>query len=222
MKTLLVEDNDNMAKVLLSALQKRDMDVDRAADGEQALELVSNPKKYDVILLDVMLPKKNGFQVCKQLRTQGVQCPILMISGKSEIENRIQGLESGADDYILKPFNFQELMARIQAVKRRVNPDHSEAFVLHDLVIDFETHSVFRGEDRLFLSEKQYLILQLLAEHVGKVVSREDILKTVWGKEGKRTLNLVDVHVCNLRNKINQRHSKELICTIRGNGYLLE
>ncbi len=222
MKTLLVEDNDSMAKVLLSALKKKHMNVDRAADGHEALEMVTSPKKYDIILLDVMIPKKNGFQVCEQLRGQGVQCPILMISGKSEVENRIKGLESGADDYILKPFNFQELMARITAVNRRISPDKSNAFVLHDLVIDFETHSVFRGDHRIFLSQKQYRILQLLAEHVGNVVSRKHILNTVWGEGEERTLNLVDVHMCNLRNKINQGFKKELISTIRGDGYVLE
>ena len=210
-----------MAAVLQRALTSKAFAVDVASDGEQAL-LLGLQGDYDVILMDVVMPKMQGAEVCQALRKKGIKTPIIMLSGRGAVPDKIKGLDSGADDYLAKPFSFSELMARIRAHSRRTQTFTQTALTLGDLVVDRNTRKVTRGKKPIALSPKEYRVLEFLMKHQGKVMSRFEILENVWGSSEANLSNVVDVHVSHLRKKLDGGFKRPMLKTIRGGGYVLE
>jgi len=221
MRILLAEDDKRMAGIVKRALSSQSLAVDVAADGEKALHLASY-NDYDVILLDVILPKIGGIQVCHELREKGVKTPIIMLSAKGAVVDKIHGLDSGADDYLPKPFSLSELMARIRAVSRRKEVFRKPELKYGDVEIDTNTRIVTRKGTPIDVTPKEYRLLEFLIKHPEKVLSRFDLLENVWGAGDGYFSNVVDVHMSHLRRKLNRGFEKKLIRTVRGGGYILE
>lgn len=220
MKILLAEDETPMANVLKRALRQKAIAVDHVSNGEDAMNKAL-VEEYDVILLDEMMPKMKGHEVCEQIRKRGVTTPIIMLSGLGAVPDRITGLDSGADDYMPKPFSFSELMARMRAHMRR-KPEFQESVLkVRGLTLDRNSKIVMRSGKKLDLSPKEYRILEFLMRHPGKVLSRFAILENVWGSEDGTPSNVVDVHVSHLRRKLHKGYKTPLLRTVRGQGYLL-
>jgi len=231
MKVLIVEDETKVAEVLNRGLIEEGYETDLAYDGQIGLRLARSGK-YDLILLDVNLPMLNGLELCKQLRETDEVTPVLMLTALGMSDDIVSGLEAGADDYLSKPFRFNELYARIKALTRRkktlessVN-DASDAnknlFTLADLEIDFDAHDVKRGGKKLQLTAKEYALLEYLAQHMGKAKSRSEIALDVWGLDFDTGTNFIDVYINYLRSKIDKNFSPKLIQTISGYGYSLK
>lgn len=221
MRILVVEDNPHQAMFLKKPLEKQLIAVDIAYDGEQGLFLGST-SDYDVIVMDYILPKIDGISVCKRLRDKGVRAPIIMLSGHSSVDEKVIALDAGADDFLSKPYNFTELLARIRALMRRREVHRYGEITIHDLRIDRNKKKVYRSDRVIDLSPREYRILEFLALHQGKAMSRYDILENVWGSGNSLFSNVVDVHMARLRQKINHHSDKYLIQTIRGEGYIIE
>jgi two-component system OmpR family response regulator len=220
-KILLVEDDKRIVDFLSRGLKAESFVVDTAMDGEEALHLCQN-HDYDLILLDVILPVIDGIEVCKTLRRQNTQSLILMLTARDSVQDKIGGLHSGADDYLTKPFAFDELLARIGALlRRRPYREAGNVLTVGDLVLDPTTRSAQRGGRRIELTAKEYLLLQYLMEHAGTVLSRNRILSNVWEHNSETYTNVVDVYVRYLRRKIDQDGEQPLIRTIRGAGYMI-
>lgn len=220
MRILLVEDEPGAAQMLTKGLREQTYAVDVAADGEEALYQASI-NDYDLILLDVMLPGKNGFEVCRELRAGGSSVPVLMLTARDAVGDRIAGLDTGADDYLTKPFDFHELLARVRALLRRGPVVSSERLEVADLVIDTRARRVSRAGNNIELTAKEYALLEYLARRSGEVVGRADIAEHVWDENFDPFSNLIEVYVQRLRRKIDDSHSKKLIRTRRGEGYVL-
>lgn len=222
MKILLVEDEAGLIITLTDRLQSEGFDVETASDGESGLALALS-ENFDLIILDVMLPKKNGLDVCRDLRQKGISTPILMLTAKGEILDKVLGLKLGADDYLTKPFEIIELMARIEALLRRspnTNQNVIESFRFGDVSIDFR-RAVVKKEDLIIeLSALEFKLLQYLVEHRGEVLKRDELLDEVWGYDAMPSTRTVDVHVAWLRQKLetNPKHP-QFIQTIHGFGY---
>ncbi len=221
MRVLLAEDDSRISQFVQEVLEKNSYAVDVVQDGEKALRLGSS-ESYDVILMDVMMPSMDGISVCRSLRDQGVKAPIIMISGKSEIDDRITGLDSGADDYLTKPFSVRELLARIRAHVRRRDSSPVRQIEVSGLMVDLDKRMAYREGKQLMLSPKEYRILEYFVLNDGKSLTRYDILENVWGQGISMFSNVVDVHISNLRQKLNQGFDKPLIKTVRGGGYTLD
>lgn len=221
MRVLLAEDEMKIAAFIKKALESHSIAVDLATDGEQALYL-GGVSDYDVILLDVMLPKMDGVEVCQKLRSKDVKSPIIMISARGATEDKVRGLDSGADDYLSKPFNFSELFARIRSVSRRKTTLMKPHVKVHDMVIDTNKCMVVRAGKTIDLSPREYRLLEYLVKNQGKVLNRFDIMENVWGSGERSLSNVVDVHVSHLRSKLDRGFEKELIRTVRGGGYILD
>jgi len=221
MKVLIAEDEGHMGAVLKRALMSKSIAVDLATDGEQAYAMATL-SHYDVILLDVVMPKMDGVEVCQQLRKKGIKTPIIMLSGRGAVPDKIKGLDSGADDYLPKPFSFSELMARIRAHTRRTETFSKSELKLRDLAVDRNTRKVKRAGKKIDLSPKEYRVLEFLMKHQGKVMSRFEILENVWGSAEANLSNVVDVHMSHLRRKIDSGVKKQMVKTVRGGGYVLE
>ena len=222
MKILLVEDEAGLIITLTDRLQSEGFDVKTASDGETGLALAL-AENFDLILLDVMLPKKNGLDVCRDLRQKGISTPILMLTAKGEILDKVLGLKLGADDYLTKPFEVIELMARIEALLRRspnTNQSAIESFRFGDVSIDFRRAVVKKENSIIELSALEFKLLQYLIEHRGEVLGRDELLDEVWGYDAMPTTRTVDVHVAWLRQKLetNPKHP-QFIQTIHGLGY---
>ena len=220
MRILLVEDEPSAAKMLAKGLREQTYAVDVAADGEIALEQ-AYLNDYDLVILDVMLPGKNGFEVCRQLRAGGSAVPILMLTARDEVEDRIEGLDTGADDYLTKPFDFHELLARVRALLRRSPALLPEVINIADLTIDTRARQVWRAEAAVELTAKEYALLEYIARHVNEVVSRADIAEHVWDESFDPFSNLIEVYIQRLRRKIDEDSPVKLIRTRRGEGYML-
>lgn len=221
MRILLAEDEIKIASFIKKALETRSIAVDVAANGEEALYMGS-VSEYDVILLDVMMPKMDGVEVCQKLRSKNVKTPIIIISAKGNTDDKVRGLDNGADDYISKPFNFAELFARIRSVSRRKAVMLKPHLSVRDMVVDTNKCIVVREGKKIDLSPREYRLLEFLIKNSGKVINRFEIMENVWGS-GERTLsNVVDVHISHLRSKVDQGFPKRLIRTVRGGGYILE
>ncbi|MFS8084197.1 MAG: winged helix-turn-helix domain-containing protein, partial [Acidobacteriota bacterium] len=177
---------------------------------------------YDLILLDVLLPGADGFEVCRELRARGNATPVLMLTARATVEDRITGLDSGADDYLTKPFAFGELLARVRALLRRKPQIHGNVFQLEDLVVDSASHRVSRAAQEIDLTAKEYALLEYLARRAGHLVSRAEIAEHVWDDSFDPFSNTIEVFVNRLRKKIDEAHSVKLIHTRRGEGYILE
>ena len=226
MKLLLVEDDAKLVRALERGLGREGFAIDIARDGHEALRQ-AGAGEYDAIVLDVMLPGPDGFAVCETLRTQGSRTPVLMLTARADVRDRIRGLNGGADDYLVKPFDFGELVARLRALTRRspAAPEPAERPAVTrvgDLEIDAERSVVTRSGTSVELSARELAVLQCLARHPGRVVSRAELLEEVWGGDFDRSPNLVDVYVGYLRKKLERPFGRPLIRTVRGTGFLLE
>lgn len=233
MKILVVEDEVNVAEVLKRGLSEEGYEVENAFDGQIGLRLATS-RTYDLIILDINLPLLNGLELCKQLRERDEVTPVLMLTALGMSDDIVAGLEAGADDYLPKPFRFNELYARIKALTRRkkitavVSIDkqksapHSDTFVLSDLEIDFDAHEVRRAGKIIQLTAREYALLEFLAQHVNKVKSRAEIAESVWGLDFETGTNFIDVYISYLRNKIDKPFDRKLIHTVTGFGYVLK
>ncbi|HKR58811.1 MAG TPA: response regulator transcription factor [Pyrinomonadaceae bacterium] len=221
MRILLVEDEPRMANVITKGLREHSYAVDVAQDGEAGLYQAS-VNDYDVIVLDVLLPKRNGFEVCRELRSLRNATPILMLSARAAVDDRVTGFDAGADDYLTKPFSFRELLARIRALLRRDSQVRPDVLEIADLTIDSASHRVFRANNEVQLTAKEYALLEHLARHAGQLVSRAEIAAHVWDETFDPFSNLIEVYINRLRKKIDGDHSLKLLHTRRGEGYILE
>ena len=220
MKVLLVEDDRKVAGFIEQGLKEEGYVVDVAADGEEAT-MLAHVYEYDMILLDVMLPKKNGFQVAMELRREGRKTPILMLTSRDAVEDVVRGLDAGADDYLAKPFRFEELLARIRALARRGGAERMEVLRFREIVLDRLHHSASVGEHKLDLTAKEFQLLEYFLLHLEEVVRRTTLLEKVWDMHFDPESNVVDVHVGNLRRKLAAYTSTERIETVRGVGFCL-
>ena len=221
MRILVVEDERRITAFIKRGLEEEHYAVNVAYDGEEALDWAA-VANYDLIVLDVLLPKKDGIEVCRELRAQGNKVPILMLTARDAIEDRVQGLDSGADDYLVKPFAFQELLARIRALLRRSGEIKTARLQVGDLVLDTLTHRATRGGQVIELTAREYALLEFLMRHPGQVLSRTQIAEHVWNYDFFTTSNVVDVYIRYLRRKIDKGFEVKLPQTVRGVGYKIE
>ena len=220
MRLLLVEDDKKAARVLARGFVEEGFVVDVAHSGDVGDELAT-ANRYDVIVLDWLLPRRDGLAVCRDLRGRGVRTPVLMLTARDSLPDRVSGLDSGADDYLTKPFAFEELLARIRALLRRSELTRPPVLQVADLVLDPVTHRVTRSGLEIGLTPKEYAILETLMRHAGEVVTRTRIGESVWTDNPEELANLVDVHVSHLRRKIDQADRPPLIHTVRARGFRL-
>jgi two-component system OmpR family response regulator len=220
MRVLVVEDEKKLAGLLARGLREEGYAADIAERGEEALWM-ANAVAYDAILLDVMLPGLDGFAICKRLREGGVWSPVLMLTARDAVDDRVTGLDSGADDYLSKPFSFEELLARIRSLTRRAPVERPAVIVVGDLRLDPGAHRAWRGDAELGLSAKEFALLELFMRRPGAVLSRGQLLDGAWDIAFESRSNVVDVYVRYLREKIDRPFGCESIETVRGVGYRL-
>jgi two-component system OmpR family response regulator len=220
MRVLIVEDEPKMSKLLARGLSEEGHAADVAATGEQALWMAGT-ERYDVIVLDVMLPGLDGFATCRELRAREIWTPVLMLTARDATEDRIEGLDTGADDYLVKPFAFGELLARLRALVRRAPAERPTELEAGDLRLDPAAHRAWRGEHELELSAKEFALLELFLRHAGEVLSRLQLLDGAWDMAFKSRSNIVDVYVRYLREKIDRPFDRHSLETVRGVGYRL-
>jgi DNA-binding response OmpR family regulator len=218
MTILIIEDEVKLAEILEKSLKLEHYSVDTVFDGESGLDKALK-NNYDLIVLDIMLPKKDGIEVCKELRQHQVQTPIIMLTARGTVEDRVLGLNIGADDYLVKPFGINELFARIRAVLRRRKTTDEDILVLRDLVFDRVKHEVYRSGKKIDLTPKEYKLLDVLLLHKGEAMSRNRLVHAAWGPEFKESGNELNVHIRYLRRKIDQAGQYPIIHTIRGVGF---
>jgi heavy metal response regulator len=220
-RVLLVEDEARIASFIRKGLQEEQYVVDVAEDGDAALDFAVSAE-YDLIILDVMLPRRNGFQVCGELRHHGMKTPILMLTARDAVDDRVRGLDMGADDYLVKPFAFKELLARLRALARR--PPETQSFQLNasDLTLDTVTHQATRAGQVIELTAREYRLLEYLLRHRGQPLTRLQIAEGVWGYDFDAQSNVVDVYIRYLRRKVDDPFETKLIQTVRGVGYKIE
>ncbi len=219
MRLLVVEDDARLADVLMRGLREAGYAVDSVHDGKSALyQLTIN--NYDAVILDVMIPPPDGLEVCRQMRTAGLSTPVLMLTARDALDDRVHGLDAGADDYLVKPFAFEELLARIRALMRRVPVVTAPTLHVGDLTIDTASHRVFREEDEIVLTSKEYALLEYMARNVGRVISREEIAEHVWDENFDPFSNIIEVYVNRLRRKIDRAEPYHIV-TRRNEGYML-
>ncbi len=220
MHILLVEDESRVAGFLARGLREQAYAVDIAGDGESALYQAA-VNHYDLVILDVMLPLKNGYAVCRELRGAGLRAPILMLTARYSIDDRVAGLDSGADDYLVKPFDFKELLARLRALSRRSGDPRPESLRVADLSVNTASHAVERGGRTISLTAKEYALLEFLVVNQDRVVGRDAIAQHVWEETFDAFTNVIDVYIKRLRAKLEEPGSPRLIHTRRGEGYIL-
>jgi two-component system, OmpR family, response regulator len=220
-RLLLVEDDAKLARAVGRGLRHEGYAVDVVADGDAALAQAA-VWDYDGIVLDVMLPNRDGFDVCRTLRERDCWAPILMLTARGQVGDRIRGLDLGADDYLAKPFDFGELLARLRALVRRAPAQRPARVQVGDLVVDPSTHEVARAGVAVALTAREFAVLEYLARHAGEAVTRATLLDHVWDENFEGSTNVVDVYVGYLRKKLEQPFDRSLIRTIRGVGYALE
>jgi heavy metal response regulator len=221
MKILLVEDEKKVASFIKRGLEEEHFIVDVAYDGESG-EFMALTSEYDLIILDILLPKKNGFEVLKSLRANGIQTPILILTAKGSIDDKVEGLNSGADDYLTKPFAFAELIARIRSLLRRTSSEKSNIIKVADLELDTVKHIAKRGEKIIELTAREYSLLEYFMRNKGRVLTRTMIAEHIWDYHFDTGSNIIDVYVRRLRKKIDEGFPKKLIHTIRGVGYIIK
>jgi two-component system copper resistance phosphate regulon response regulator CusR len=220
MRLLLVEDDARIARFVAKGLREQAYAVDVASTGEEALYQAAI-NTYDLVILDVMIPGRNGFEVCGELRKSGQRMPILMLTARDAVEDRITGLDRGADDYLTKPFEFRELLARLRALLRRSGELRPAKIAIADLVLDTAAQSASRGGRAVTLTAKEYALLEFLARNAGRVVGRAEIAEHVWDETFDPFSNLIEVYVNRVRGKIDADSEKPLLHTRRGAGYIL-
>ncbi|MCX5735958.1 MAG: response regulator transcription factor [candidate division NC10 bacterium] len=220
MRILLVEDDKKVASFIRKGLEEEGHAVDVAAEGEAGL-FMGLDRLHDLIILDVMLPKKPGFQVLRELRQAKVSTPVLMLTARDTVEDKVQGLDAGADDYLTKPFVFAELLARVRALLRRGAEARSPRLQVADLVLDPATRSVTRDGQPITLTNREFALLEYLMRNAGRVLTRTAITEHVWDYDFDSGTNVIDVYVNYLRKKIDAGHEPKLLHTVRGAGYVL-
>lgn len=218
MRILLIEDEKRLSHIIKKGLVEEGFAVDTAYKGEDGLHLAET-ESYDVIVLDVMLPKIDGITICQTLRKKKITTPILMLTAKTQVEDRVKGLNSGADDYLVKPFAFIELKARMQALLRRSSKQIGSVIAIDNLEIDAVKHIVKRADETISLTPKEFAILEFLARHKDEVVTRTQIMEHTWDYNFDSLSNVVDVFITTLRKKIDKGYKKKLIKTVHGVGY---
>jgi DNA-binding response OmpR family regulator len=223
MRILIVEDNEKLSHSLKKGLEQEGYAVDCLFDGESAqVRIEANYEDYDLIILDIMLPKRDGIQVCRDIRKQNITTPVLILTAKDTTDDKIIGLDSGADDYLVKPFSFEELLARMRALLRRPTNTLISELRIRDLTLNPATRKVYRAGKEIVLTLKEFALLEYLMINAGRIVNREQILSHVWDFNFDSFTNVVDVHIKNLRKKIDYANQEKLIETIRGLGYRLK
>jgi two-component system copper resistance phosphate regulon response regulator CusR len=221
MRILVVEDDPDMAGFIARGLSEQAYAVDVATSGEAALEAAAT-SPYDALVLDAMIPPPDGFEVCRRLRREGQDVPILMLTARDALADRVEGLDSGADDYLVKPFAFAELLARLRALLRRRGPRDYPVLEIADLRIDTRSHRVTRGGEELTLTSKEYALIEFFALNTGRVIGREEIAEHVWNEDFDPFSNLIEVYVGRLRRLVDHNRRPKLLHTIRGAGYIFE
>jgi DNA-binding response OmpR family regulator len=223
MNILLAEDDLRLARAVRRVFEEETHKVEIASDGPAALESAQHGD-HDVMILDVMLPELDGFEICRRMRMAGVQTPVLMLTARTDVTDRVKGLDAGADDYMVKPFAVVELLARVRALGRRTarNAGGRDDLRAGDLRLDVSRHSAVRAGSEIELTVKEFQLLELLLRHQGQVLTRTQILDHVWQYDRDFASNVVDIYIHYLRNKIDKGHKLQLIHTIRGVGYMLK
>ena len=221
MRILIAEDEPDLNNVINKTLQREGYIVDSCLNGEDAYEYILFTK-YDVILLDIMMPKMDGLTVLKKLRSKGILVPVIFLTAKDQIDDRVTGLDAGANDYLVKPFSFRELLARIRAVTRQAAGKTDAIYKIADLTVDTEKKQVFRGDNLIELSGKEYGILEYLIRNQGIVLSREKIEESIYNYDSEVGSNVIDVFISYLRKKIDGGYEPKLIHTVRNMGYVLK
>ncbi len=221
MRVLIVEDEPKVASFIRRALEEESYAVDVCADGIQGRDMASDVN-YDLIILDLMLPGLAGIDVLQALRNARVKAPILIVTARSKVEQRVKGLNAGADDYLTKPFAIEELLARSRALLRRASGDTTSRMQIDDLILDPMTREVTRGGQRIDLTSKEYALLEYMMRNAGRVLTRPMIAEHVWDINFDTFTNVIDVYINYLRNKIDRDRERELIHTVRGSGYTLK
>ena len=221
MKILLAEDEVDLNNVVTRYLKKNGYSVDSVLDGEEALDYLEYGE-YDLVILDIMMPKVDGFEVIKKLRDKGNHTSVLMLTARDSADDKVKGLDLGADDYIVKPFDFNELMARIRAVVRRKHGNSSNKLVIGDLILDTSEKSVTRAGKQIELTGKEYEVLEYLMQSKNRILSRDQIKEHVWDFDYEGDSNIIDVLIKNIRKKIDIEDGKQIIYTKRGLGYVIK
>lgn len=220
MRVLVVEDAKDMNRLIVKTLTRAGYSVDGCYNGEEALDFLAGAE-YDAILLDVMMPKMDGYALLEKLRSQGMDTPVLFLTARDAISDRVKGLDLGADDYLVKPFDFEELLARIRAMTRKKAGKRSNVFTLGNLQVDAQSHTVTRGGQEINLLPKEFTILEYMIRNQGTVLSREQLENQIWNYERSGSSNNIDVYISKLRKKIDGEGQSRLLHTIRGVGWVL-
>jgi len=220
MRILIIEDEVNLSNAIKTGLTEAGFAVDQAFDGEEGMFLAES-EPYDTIILDIMLPKIDGLTICRRLRDKSAITPLLMLTAKERLEDKVAGLDAGADDYLTKPFEFAELRSRIHALLRRSHNQPKGAITIADLVIDPPKHEVTRDGKTISLTAKEFAILEYLALHTNEVVTRTQILEHTWDYNFDSMSNIIDVFIASLRKKVDQKSAIKLLHTVRGVGFSL-
>ena len=221
MRILLVEDDMDLAQFIRKGLKEEQYAVDFAADGQEGLELaLRNP--YDLLILDIMLPKLDGLTLCRRLRAEGNRAPVVLLTARNTVQDKVSGLDTGADDYLTKPFAFAELLARVRALLRRGGPQQPTRLKAADLELDPASRKAWRAGKDIALTNKEYALLEFLLRNKNRVLTRTAIIEHVWDISYDPMTNIVDAHIRALRAKIDREFSPPLIATVRGAGYMLE
>ncbi|MCK5117846.1 MAG: response regulator transcription factor [Candidatus Aegiribacteria sp.] len=221
MKVLIVEDEKQVLNFVKKGFKEHGFCVDTAMDGREGFFLAAG-ENYDCIVLDIMLPNLDGYEMVQQLRNKEIKTPVIFLTAKDTVEDKVKGLELGGDDYLVKPFSFSELLARVKALTRRGKEERKTHYQAGNLVLDISKRVVKRGEKAISLTPTEFTLLQYLLKHKGEVVTRTMISENVWGYDFDSMTNVIDVHITNLRKKIDLEGEKPLIRTLRGVGYVLE
>jgi len=221
MRILVVDDDRRLCSVIKRGLLEETYAVDVAYDGEEG-EYMGEVNPYDLIILDIMMPKKDGIEMCKELRSKRINTPILMLTAKDAVEDRVRGLDAGADDYMVKPFSFNELLARVRALLRREAVTKSPEIKLGDLVLNTLTREVRRGDRTIELTTKEYVILEYFMHHHNVVVTRTMLEEHAWDYDFDSMSNLIDVYIRRLRRKLDDNENESVLQTVRGAGYRLK
>ncbi|NLY19838.1 MAG: response regulator transcription factor [Tissierellia bacterium] len=221
MRVLVCEDEMDLNDIISQKLESDGYSVDSCFDGKEAIDILSYTD-YDLIILDIMMPKANGFDVLKSLRNAGKDTPVMFLTARDAIEDRVKGLDSGADDYLVKPFSFEELSARLRAMTRKSFGSASNTIEVADLSLNIATQEVKRGDEIISLSSKEYALLEYLMHNKGIIISREKIEDHIWNFDYDGGTNVVDVYISYLRKKIDEGRDIKLIKTIRGRGYTIK
>lgn len=221
MRILLAEDEKDLNKIITARLKDEYYSVDSCFDGMEAEEYLDTVK-YDAVILDIMMPKKDGLSVLKKMRRRKNPTPVILLTAKDSVEDRVAGLDAGANDYLVKPFAFEELLARVRVLLRKPEETPKTCYEIADLEVHFDTHKVTRGGEEIRLSGKEFALLRYMVQNAGIVLSRDRLEQHLWNYDYMGSSNVIDVYIRYLRKKIDEGREKKLIHTVRGSGYVLK